>query len=136
MFFLATWCCISLSLSFFIPSLSPLPIWIGPLVVALQSLHHEQLPKILRSEFLYVLAVVVDLSCWRGTALHPHSKETETQKTHRRVDWSNRRGGGRAWRGQKQNMELEASKLKLESEGVYWSKWWWAAPNSAAVDEL
>lgn len=32
--------------------------------MALESLRHEQLPEVLRSEFLHVLAVVVNLPCW------------------------------------------------------------------------
>merc|ERR1719369_638663 len=47
---------ISLSRIFFHPRFSLL-------VVALESLRHEQLPEVLRSEFLHVLAVVVDLPC-------------------------------------------------------------------------
>lgn len=37
----------------------------SPLVVALESLRHEQLPEVLRGEFLHILAVVVNLPCWR-----------------------------------------------------------------------
>ena len=40
-------------------------------VVALQSFSHEQLPKVLRSEFLHILAVIVNLPCWGCT---PHNK--------------------------------------------------------------
>lgn len=59
---------------FFLPSgfaslFSLLPVSSSSsLVVALQSLDHEQLPQILRGEFLHVLAVVVDLPCWRVAA--------------------------------------------------------------------
>lgn len=51
------------------------------LVVALESLRHEQLPEVLRSEFLHVLAVVVNLPCWRvATCIHaPTHKNTNTR---------------------------------------------------------
>ncbi|MEQ2295403.1 hypothetical protein AMECASPLE_013933 [Ameca splendens] len=44
---------------------------VSPLVVALERLGHEQLPEVLRGEFLHVLAVVVNLPCWRvATCIH------------------------------------------------------------------
>lgn len=58
------------------------------LVVALESFGHEQLPEVLRGEFLHVLAVVVNLPCWRGAACihtppfnttHTHPAETYVQ---------------------------------------------------------
>lgn len=49
--------------------------------MALESLRHEQLPEVLRGEFLHVLAVVVNLPCWRGaTCIHtPTHKNTPTE---------------------------------------------------------
>lgn len=56
--------------------------FVSPLVVALECLGHEQLPEVLRGELLHVLAVVVNLPCWRiATCVHtpPHTQ------THARI---------------------------------------------------
>lgn len=51
--------------------------FISALVVALESFGHEQLPEVLRGEFLHVLAVVVNLPCWRGaTCVHTPPYDT------------------------------------------------------------
>lgn len=53
---------------------------LAPLVVALESFHHKQLAQILRGELLHVLAVVVDLPCWRGNDMHPaRPRDSNTQ---------------------------------------------------------
>lgn len=62
----------------FASALTPL----GPLVVALESFHHKQLAQILRGKLLHVLAVVVDLPCWRGNDMdpvRPHDSNTNTE---------------------------------------------------------
>lgn len=57
------------------------PPVVSHLVVALQSFSHEQFPEVLRGEFLHVLAVVVNLPCWRvATCIHaPTQKNTNTR---------------------------------------------------------
>lgn len=65
--------------------LSPRLPRLSPLVGALESLRHEQLPEVLRGEFLHVLAVVVNLPCWR-VATCPHTKKKDTNThTHRNI---------------------------------------------------
>lgn len=66
--------------SFFLRGVHP---FVCPLVVALERLGHEQLPEVLRGEFLHVLAVVVNLPCWRvATCIHtpPYTNTHTTQK--------------------------------------------------------
>lgn len=64
---LQRWFCVSVSF-FPLPSFFP---HFSSLIVALESFHHEQLPQILRGKFLHVLAVIVDLPCWRAaTCIH------------------------------------------------------------------
>lgn len=66
---------------FLLPSFLPR---FSSLVVALESLHHEQLPEILRGKFLDILAVVVDLPCWRvATCIHtPPQQRAQHKCTH------------------------------------------------------
>lgn len=60
---------------------------LAPLVVALESFHHKQLAQILRGKLLHVLAVVVDLPCWRG-----NDSNTQTRTHSQR--WGGAQGGG------------------------------------------
>lgn len=104
------WVCISVA-----PSVSPL-------VVALESLCHEQLPEVLRGEFLHILAVVVNLPCWSVTTCvhtppykrHKHAP-TETYRQTRTHTHVHRRctqpgGGGR------ENSSTAKQWISVESE--------------------
>lgn len=93
--------------------------FIFSLVVALESFGHEQLPEVLRGEFLHVLAVVVNLPCWRGAACihtppynttHTPPVETYVQThTHTNVHvCTNRR---RRERKQQHNIKLVVSRV-------------------------
>lgn len=93
------------------------------LVVALESLRHEQLPEVLRGEFLHVLAVVVNLPCWwvatfihepphRNTNTHPHKHTyihlyTDMHTNRRRRE----RGGGGGRIAAQQNIKLVGSRV-------------------------
>jgi len=55
---------------------------VSPLVGALESLRHEQLPEVLRGEFLHILAVVVNLPCWKvATCIHTPTQENTHHHT-------------------------------------------------------
>lgn len=82
---------------------------LGPLVVALESFHHKQLAQILRGKLLHVLAVVVDLPCWRGKQ---HGSSTPTRQQHTNTTHTVRDGGGA--QGEK-NMKLV--EIRWPSEG-------------------
>lgn len=63
--------------------------------MALESFHHKQLAQILRGKLLHVLAVVVDLPCWRGNNMdpaRPHDSNTETRRTQSKVGGGHRGG--------------------------------------------
>lgn len=75
---LPRWFCISIT--FLFPLCSPVA---SPLVVALESLRHEQLPEVLRGEFLHILAVVVNLPCWRvATWINAPPHKNTRRNTH------------------------------------------------------
>lgn len=115
------WFCISVTFlfpplcRFFRPRFSPL-------VVALESLRHEQLPEVLRGEFLHVLAVVVNLPCWRvATCNHaPPHKNTNTHPQtytciHLYTDMhTNRRRREREGEGERENSSTAKHQISEE----------------------
>lgn len=116
----------------------PLRSFISVLVVALESFGHEQLPEVLRGEFLHVLAVVVNLPCWRGatrihtppydTTQHPQKHMYRRTHTHRFAQTHKQAEVGKETAAQHQ-ISGEGSGCCREEES-------WAGKQAAGVNKL
>lgn len=84
--------------------------------MALESFHHKQLAEILRGKLLHVLAVIVDLPCWRETTWIQHAPTTATQ-TQERQRAQSEMGEGGLGVGTGENMKLLQNRLKYRSGG-------------------
>lgn len=104
--------------------------------MALESLCHEQLPEVLRGEFLHILAVVVNLPCWSVTTCihtppykrHKHAptemyRQTRThthvhRRQHMYTDGARNQAGVGEKTAAQQNSELVWSRSKRKDQNV------------------